>query len=142
MQLPDSITITDSAYWLDGGTTTLQGRTNTGDEFSIQLNQRVFDDGGADPGRLLFNEKLVDVRSDTESQILDLLKNATIEIADREPMPENQTSKNALILGDDIKQVMDNSPEENLRRFRDDIIAYVESEQYVSIATNGVPSRD
>ena len=141
MKLPSSITITDSAYWLDGGTTTLQGRTNAGEDCSIQLNQRVFD-AYADPGRLLFNGNLVDVRSDKESQILDLLKNATIEIAKSERQAENKISKNALILGDDIKKVLENTPEENLRQFRDEIIAYVESDQYVEIATNGIPSRD
>lgn len=141
MHLPNSITITDSAYLLDGGTTTLQGRTNAGEDFSVQLNQRVFD-SYANPGRLSFNGKLVDVRSDEESQILQLLRNAAIEMPENEPQPENQISKNALILGDDIKQVLENTPEENLRQFRDEIIAYVESDQYVEIATNGIPSRD
>ena len=141
MKLPTSITITDSAYWLDGGTTTLLGRTNAGEDFSIQLNQRVFDDY-RHPGRLMFNGQLVDVRSDAESQILDLLKSATIEIVEHEATSENRICKNPIILGDDIKQVMDNSPEENLRQFRDEITAYVESDEYVAIATKGIHARD
>lgn len=141
MQIPQSITLSASAYRLDGGTMTLHAVTEAGTKCTIQLNQRVFD-SYADPGRLYFNEEPVEVRSDTETQIINLLRTASIAAIKRQAgPPENRISKNALILGDDIKEVMGNSPENNLRKFRDDIIAFVESDEYVQIAKNGIPKR-
>lgn len=141
MQLPESLTLTNTAYWLDGGTMTILGHTETGDKCQIRLNQKVFD-SYSHPGRLFFDKTLIEVRSNVEAVIIELLRSAAIQVSEPEPVAsKNQISKNALILSDDIKEVIDNSPEENLRKFRDEIIAFVESDEYVALATNGLPKR-
>jgi hypothetical protein len=141
MQLPTQITIVNSCFFLDGGTVILHAITTDGAKCEIQLNQRVFAEFYANPGRLYFNQELVEVRSADESRIVQLLKDATVKATVREPTPTDNPpiSKNALILGDDIREVLESTPEENLRRFRDQIVAFVESDEYVQIATHGLP---
>lgn len=142
MNLPESITIVDASFMLDGGTTTLHAVSASGEEVRVRLNQRVFDSYG-DPGRLYFNGELVEVRSDEEAAIVHLLRNATITSKDDPPTsPENTISKNSIILGDDIRKVIENSPDQNLLDFRDAIVSFVESEEYVQIAKHGLPKRD
>ena len=139
MKFPKAITVIDASYLLDGGTMTLYALTDSGLKCQIRLNQRAFD-SYPDPGRLYFNDQLIDIRSDDESTILELLKTASIISKDRLSSPsENRISKKALILGDDIKEVLENSPEDNLRKFRDNIITFVESDEYVHIAEHGPP---
>ncbi len=138
LKIPSSITLTESEYWLDGGTMVLCAITETGDECHIQLNQREFDTY-IDPGRLYFNGRPVAVRSDDELQIVNLLKNAMVAPEINQPAsPDDRVSDKAVTLGDDIKELMSLSPEENLRKIRDDMIAFVESDEYIHIAKNGI----
>jgi len=141
LDIPAQITIVDSSFFLDGGTVALHAITDDGLKCSIQLNQRVFSDFYADPGRLFFNGERIDVRSDKESQIVRLLKTASIESVIKEPPPNSSPpiSKNALILGDDIRQFFESSPQSNLERFRNQIVEFIESDEYVRIATCGLP---
>ena len=114
-----------------------------GEEHSIRLNQRVFSDFYPNPGCLYFNDERVDVRSEEESRIVQVLKTASIESAIPESLQSRNApiSKDALILSDDIRQFLKSSPQDNLRRFRDEIVAFIESDEYVEIATNGLPKR-
>ncbi|MEM7316609.1 MAG: hypothetical protein AAF497_26045, partial [Planctomycetota bacterium] len=77
MKLPARITLTDWGYALDGGSITLEAVTETGERCSIRLNQRVFD-SYENPGRLLFDNELVEVRSSEEQRIVELLAAAEI----------------------------------------------------------------
>ncbi|MCA8992888.1 MAG: hypothetical protein KDA88_12945 [Planctomycetaceae bacterium] len=139
MNIPQSITLTEAEFWFDGGTISLHAVTETGDECRIRLNQRMFDTY-ANPGRLCFNDRPVDIRSKAESEIVDLLKLASVVPREApQKLTDERISPNAIILGDDIKDVVNSSPGENLLRHRDRIVAYVESDEYVQIAKNGVP---
>ena len=137
--------MTESSYLLDGGTTILQARTESGRECRIRLNQRRsggLGDPARLPGRLYVDGELVEIRSEYESAVVELLKSASIVPKERPPAPpENRISKNALVLGADIQQVLDSTPEENLRRLRDEIVAFVTSDEYVHIAEHGPPAR-
>jgi len=140
VEIPSQITIVDSSFFLDGGTVVLHAVAVDGTKCSIQLNQRVFSEFYADPGRLFFNSERIEVRSDKESRIVHLLKTASIESAGKEPSADvgPPISKNALILGDDIREFFESSPQSNLERFRNQIEAFIESEEYVRIATCGL----
>ena len=83
LRIPAKITIVGSRYYLDGGTVALLAITDEGNECTIQLNQSVFA-GGDDPGRLLFNNELIEVRSAEEHQIVALLETAEIELEEEE----------------------------------------------------------
>ena len=141
MQIPAQITLVNAYFYLDGGTIDLRAVGSDGVKHSIQLNQRAFGDSYTNPGRLVFNGELVEVRSDTELQIIQLLKAAEFDHAVRPGDREGQgtISENAFVLSDDIKQLRDSSPQQNLLRFRNEIVAFVESEEYVRIATEGLP---
>jgi len=139
-QIPQSLVLTESAYWLDGGTNIIFAVSENGVKCRIQLNQRLID-FYAHPGRLHLNGNIVEVRSQQESQILRLLRNARTELPENQSAEEDGLSENAIMLSDDIKDVLDRSPKANLLRFRDEIVAFVESEEYVAIAKNGIPPR-
>ena len=111
----ESIHIVEAHYWSDGGTTTFLVTTKSGTECSIRLNQYVFNTYGH-PGRLFFNKELVDVRSEHEAKIIELLSNATF--------------------GPDYP---DASPQQSMEHYRDKVVEYLESDEYVEIATNGLP---
>lgn len=143
MKIPSQINIVESSFFLDGGTVILNAVADDGAKHSIRLNQRAFAPQfgfNSNPGRLYFDDELVEVRSDHEAQIVQLLKDAlvTFSPSEREPSINPPMSKNALILGDDIRQVLESSPLENLQRFRDEIVSFVESDEYVRIATHGL----
>ena len=132
--LPDSITLVDSNYWLDGGSTTLHAVSESDKKHLIHLNQRMIP-GSKNPGRLLFDNALIQVRSDLETRIIQLLTSAKVDAEDGPPPTQ---SKNRLILGDDIKNVMENSPAANIEKFRRAIIEYLQSDEYLEIARTGV----
>lgn len=133
--IPECITLIESEYWLDGGSTTLFAVSESGSRHLIHLTQRTIP-GSANPGRLMFDQKLIAVRSDEESRIVELLRAATIDAADVPPPPQPE---NRLILGDDIKDVMTSSPTANIEKFRSEFIDYLESDEYLEIAKNGLP---
>jgi len=141
VQIPSKITLVESSFWLDGGSVTLHAVTESGEKCRVHLCQRCFP--GSDAGRLYFNGERVEVRSDDERGIVALLRAAPIVLKrePRAPSSEPPISKNAMILSEDIKEVLESTPEQNLRRFRDDIVRFLESDEYVDIAKNGLPNR-
>ncbi len=140
MELPASLTIYDCAYALDGGTTVLEARDEAGGERSVVLVQHLFPqpDPSLDelPGRLYFDDELVPLRSELEAQVLALLRQADVRCSDS-PTDRGDSfllSPNALILSEDIRQVLSNSPEGNLRAMLASVIAFVESDEYLQFA--------
>ena len=129
--LPTSITLVESNYWLDGGSTTLHAVSESGTEHLIHLNQRRMP-GSKNPGRLLFDYTLIPVRSDAETRIIELLRSAKVDADEGAPptQPKNR-------LGDDIKNVLENSPAANIEEFRREIIEYLQSDEYLEIARTG-----
>lgn len=138
-KLPTTLILYTGAYALDGGTTILYARDEAGKEHSVRLVQHAFPHPDAPldriPGRLYFNNELIAVRSGLEARLLEVLFNAAARVQDN---PESATgdriSPNTLILGDDIKRVVQGSPEQNLRAMLQSVIDYVASEAYVTFA--------
>jgi len=88
-------------------------------------------------GRLHLDGQPVPVRSELESQVLAALREAEVRYT---PPPDEvageriQLSPNALIIGEDIKQVLSRGPEENIRALREQVIARVKSPEYIAFA--------
>jgi|GEM_PF-1382022 len=140
MALPGRLTIHDSAYALDGGTTFLDATDETGRKHSVALIQHAFPqpDPSLDevPGRLYFDDELVPMRSELETQVLALLRKADVRFSDSHADEGESTriSPNALILGDEIRQVLSRGPEDNIRALSSAVVAFVESEEYLQFA--------
>jgi hypothetical protein len=140
MMLPKTLTVHNSAFALDGGTTALQAIDEAGREHGVMLVQHAFPEPspslGAVPGRLYFDGELVPMRSDLETQLLALLRAAEVRYSG--PLPDQgeriQLSPNAMILGEDIRQVLSRGPEENIRALLAAVIEFVESEAYLRFA--------
>lgn len=130
-------------YFLDGGTTILRATDEAGRGHGIVLAQHAFPQAGpcrdAIPGRLYFDGELISIRSELEAEVVRLLRTAEVRyIKAAEPEPDQgepiQPSPNALILGDDIRQVLSRGPEENMHAFLASIVQFVESEEYLRFA--------
>ncbi len=132
--LPKSITLVGSNYWLDGGSTTLHAVSESNTKHLIHLNQRMMP-GTKNPGRLLFDKTLIQVHSEAETRIIELLRSAKIDADDGKPPAQ---PKNRLILGDDIKNVLENSPAANIEKFRQEFIEYLQSDEYLEVARTGI----
>jgi hypothetical protein len=138
-------------YFLDGGTTILRATDDAGREHGIVLVQHAFPQAGpsqdAIPGRLYFDGELISIRSELEAQVVRLLRTAEVRyIKAAEPEPDQgeriQLSPNALILGDDIRQVLSRGPEENMRAYLAAIVQFVESEEYLRFAERAEQAAD
>jgi hypothetical protein len=137
--VPTKLVLRSSQYFLDGGTTVLIATDAGGRERSVMLVQSLLPGNGSfgTLGRLHLDGKPVPVRSELESQVLAALREARVDYsapAGEEAGERIQLSPNALILGNDIKQVLTRGPEENIRALRDQVLARVESPEYVSFA--------
>ena len=136
---PTTLVLRSSQYFLDGGTTVLAGTDERGRERAVMLVQNAFTRGNTFgiPGRLHLDGAPVPVRSELESRVLAALRAAEVQYTPPEGEPTGeriQLSPNALILGDDIKQVLTRGPEENIRALRNQVVETVEAEGYVSFA--------
>jgi hypothetical protein len=88
VKLPASLTIRNSAACGDGGTVALSAIDESNNAHSIVLIQHAFakfdTPAAAIPGRLYFDGQIVDVRSTSESTLLDLLKNEAKRVGEGE----------------------------------------------------------
>ena len=140
MVLPAKLTVHNSAYALDGGTTVLQAADEAGGNHAVMLVQHAFPQPspslGALPGRLYFDGELVPMRSDLEAGLLSLLRAAEVRYSDpRQDQGERiQLSPNTLILGEDIRQVLTRGPEDNIRALLAAVVEFVQSEAYLRFA--------
>jgi hypothetical protein len=136
--LPKQLVLHASRYYMDGGTACLEATDEAGQPHAVMLVQSVFPGGNTFgiPGRLYLDEELVELRSEREAQVLALLRAAEVRYTPpTEQAGERVTlSPNALILGEDIKEVLSRGPEENIRGLRDRIVEFVESPRYVAFA--------
>ena len=140
MELPARLTVHNFVYALDGGTTVLQATDEAGRDRVVMLVQHAFPQPspslGAMPGRLYFDGDLVPMRSDLEIGLLSLLREAKVRCS--EPRHDQvggiQLSPNALILGEDIRQVLTRGPEDNIRALLAAVVEFVESEAYLRFA--------
>jgi hypothetical protein len=132
------LTIHDCAYRLDGGTISLAASDEAGDEHHIVLVQHRSTVPSEDeiPGRLYFDHVLVPMRSDLESYLLCLLRAAQCQTSPGEVERGERIalSPNVAILGEDVRQMLTRSPEDNLRALRAEVVSFVESEAYLAFA--------
>jgi hypothetical protein len=140
VKLPQRLTLHNVAFALDGGTTYLSASDEAGRGHTVMLVQHsrpepspYFD---ALPGRLYFDGQLVPMRSEWEAGILSLLRSAEVRYG--RPLPQESNaiplSPNALIIGDDIREVLTRGPEENIRALTARVIGFVESDEYLLFA--------
>ncbi|TWT79652.1 hypothetical protein CA13_10580 [Planctomycetes bacterium CA13] len=139
----DAITIVeDGGLIQDGGTVELYGVTKSGHRCFIRLNQHaLYGDyllaTAESPGRLCFNNQLIDVRSADEEELLRLLKNAEVKSVGLDGL--RQLIKTKSNTTDQIRSLSYGSRDEYLQDRVDSIVDYVESERYVDVARNGFP---
>ncbi|MEM6474471.1 MAG: hypothetical protein AAF802_33370 [Planctomycetota bacterium] len=141
----DSLTLVAWELTLDGGTSTLGAVTDDGYLCSIRLNQHSLAgefplDTDASPGRLFFNDALIDVRSSEEKHLIDLLRRASVASVKlgelrrlAQDLPIDYGIIGALAVDDD---------DDLLERSRDEIVVFVLSDAYVDIARNGIPGSE
>ncbi len=140
MMLPAKLTVHNSAYALDGGTTVLQATDEAGQDHAVMLVQHAFPQPspslGALPGRLYFDRELVPMRSDLEAGLVSLLRAAEVRYSQpRHDQGEHiQLSPNALILGEDIRRVLTRGPEDNIPALLAAVVEFVGSEAYLRFA--------
>jgi hypothetical protein len=132
-ELPTRIVVRDCAMALDGGTIHLSATDEVGRQLSILLATTLPRSPMRVAGRLYFDGELVPMRSERETQILKLLSEAKVE-ASRLP-PTCRTSRMAII-GNDIKEFLEQMPEENCKAFLRRIVETVQSESYVRLSTD------
>jgi hypothetical protein len=134
MKLPETLEITNGCYLLDGGTTSLTCVDEDGEEHSVLLAQHAFRDEaiGWEPGRLYFDNVIIDVRSADETRIVNLLQNAIICYRNG-PLEGKviELSENRLFLANEVEEMMEAKPNENLERLRDSMVAYIRSKAFV-----------
>ncbi len=133
-ELPSRITVGECALALDGGTVCLIGSDQADRDVYILLAtplQRCSSSHVA--GRLYFNHKLVPMRSQQEAQILRLLSEATVQVTH---LPPTSSGPRMLVLGRDIQEFLQRTPEDNCRAFIRKIVEAVQSEDYLRYATD------
>lgn len=122
MHLPAAVEFTDGeARYADEGLY-LHGYAPDGESVAVQIRQRNIPDLEY-AGRLFVDGQLVETRSDDEAAVLAVLAAATF--AD-EPSADVRGSPGS-IMG-----------REALMRLRDRIVAFIQSDEYLQIAKNGV----
>ncbi len=113
MAVPSRLTLYNVRFVFDGGTRHLYATDERGAEHRITLVQRMqqISDPRELPGRLYFDDDLVAVRSDLESDLLRLLKTAELSPCANAP-PDSEILRGAV----------------------NALISFVESDAYVSLA--------
>jgi hypothetical protein len=84
-------------------------------------------------GRLYFDGGLVPMRSQREAGILKPLSEATVETTS---LPPSVETSRMVIIGNDIKQFLEQTPEENCIAFIRKIVEHVQAESYLRFATD------
>jgi len=132
-KLPSAIRLTDGGAYLDGGTLSFDAISDAGEHVKIRLNQHMLD-GTRNPGRLVYNGKIVDVRSEFESLLLSLLEAAEIEI---EQGPHPDTTHNYIGPPVEIIKAENKEKIRCINEFRSLLIDFVRSERYIECSKNG-----
>ncbi len=89
--------IIDIYGWMDGGTVTVKLATIDNAKFEVEFVQKAdlrVTDRNPNPGRLLLNEKVVEIRSDLEANIIKILKNA---LYSEDPSHDNKDFRECLV---------------------------------------------
>jgi hypothetical protein len=131
-ELPIRIIVCDCALTLDGGTIHLIATDEAGHQLTIMLVTTLPGSSMGVAGRLYFDGSIVPMRSEREARILRLLSEATVQVP---RLPPNGRTSRMAIIGEDIKEFLEQPPEENCRAFIRKIVESVQSESYLRFAT-------
>ena len=117
--------VTDGGFITDGGTMELYAVTESRRRCSIRLNQHTFFEGyrldSADaPGRLCFNDRLIDVRSADEHKLIQLLKDAKFLAVGIEGM--QQLIDHDIVMPAHLHALVSDSVGLDMHYFRDSIV--------------------
>lgn len=137
----DSITVVAAALVQDGGTVEIYAITEGGKRCLIRQNQHAFCGDYPlntinSPGRLIFNDQLIDVRSDNERKVLELLRDARFFPVEVEALGALVSTKP--ITGEQLHRLTSDRPDSSSTKIRDDLVQFVESERYLDVATSGL----
>jgi hypothetical protein len=135
--VPERLVIEAAQYFLDGGTTVLQGTDEGGQQRSVRLTQHMFEQRGG-VGWLYLDRYRIPRRSDTERAIVRVLRDSLEELRQRpaerrpgEQMIAKAPGRGAVLFGsDDLAEMSQMSAAERLVRLVSDVLGYVESDQY------------
>ena len=132
-ELPTRVVVRHCAMALDGGTIYLSATDETGRQVSIMLASSLPSSSMRVAGRLYFDGDLVPMRSEREAGVLKLLSEARVEASS---LPPSRRTSRMAIIGNDIKEFLEQSTEENCRAFLHRIMESVQSENYIRFATD------
>jgi hypothetical protein len=132
-ELPTRIAVRDCAMALDGGTIHLSATDEAGRLISIMLATPLPSSSMRVAGRLYFDEDLVPMRSEREVGILKLLSEASVEAPG---LPPRVQKSQIVVIGQDIKDFLEQTPEENCRAVIRKIVESVQSESYLRLVTD------
>jgi hypothetical protein len=118
---------------LDGGTILLSATDEAGRQVSVMLVSSLSGSSMRVAGRLYFDGYLVQMRSEREAGILKLLSEAEVEAP---LLPPNRRTSRMAIIGNDIKEFFEQTPEENCKVFIRKIVESVQSDGYLRLATD------
>ena len=133
----NSLTLLYGSIVLDGGTVTLLAVTDGGYLCTIDLNQHTIPSDGSRnpepfPGRLLFNNSPIDVRSRDEQLLIGLLQKAEVLYVDVEGLRELSQAETVNL--DQLEAIKADDDNDHLDRLRNQIVTFVLSDAYVNIA--------
>jgi hypothetical protein len=132
-ELPTRIVVRDCAMAMDGGTLHLSATDEGGRQVSIMLASSLPSSSMRVAGRLYFDGDLVPMRSEREARIVELLSKATVEAPG---LPPSAPTSRMVIIGADIKQFLEQNPEENCKVFIHKIVESVQAESYLRLSTD------
>jgi hypothetical protein len=132
-ELPTRIIVRDCALTLDGGTIHLIATDEAGRQVSIMLATSLPGSSLRVAGRLYFDGALVPMRSEREAGILKLLSEATVQAPRLQPRGRAPLMA---IIGEDIKEFFEHTPEGNCKSFIRKIVESVQAESYLRHATD------
>ena len=136
MKLPPRIFLTDGGAYLDGGTISLDAKTELCEPMVFRLNQYLLT-GTINPGRLFCNDEIIDVRSEREGEVLSLIETASIQI---EKGPRSDTDPNYIGPPLEAIEAEEAGKIAIIEEYRTILIDFVRSERYIDIAEHGVTS--
>ena len=99
--------IIDVYAWMDGGTVTVTLSTIDNTPLEVEFAQKAdlkLSDINPNPGRLLLNRKVVDIRSDLEVKIINVLKSA---LYSNNPSHDNKHFRKCLVEAIDFVETND-----------------------------------
>ena len=135
--VPQPMIVDDGGYVPDGGSVLLEVKDANSVPHQIWLRQHSYlpetQNKEELAGRLYIDDKLVDIRSELEKEIIEALKSVRFEAQEAEGGPTPSDAPR-LIIGDDLREYygkIHEGPLEVCKWLVDQIIGYVESEEYV-----------